>query len=247
MDLRWYESFFDGVVVDMWTKAVGPEQTRLEVDFLVKALRLEPGARVLDLPCGFGRHSLELASRGYHVTGVDLSPEMIQEARKRAAAAGLAVVWRTGNMQDFRAESEFDATFCFGNSFGYFDIEGTRAFLRAAASALKPGGRFALDYGQAAECILPRLQSREWAAFADILFLEENRYDPIESRLETIYTFVRDGHSHTKKGLHWVYTVREIRQMLSEAGLTARDLYRSLDLAPFEVGSPLLLVVAEKA
>ncbi len=71
MNPKWYESFFHGIVLDMWRAAASPEQTRLEADFLERALGLRPGARVLDVPCGFGRHSLELASRGYRPTGVD--------------------------------------------------------------------------------------------------------------------------------------------------------------------------------
>lgn len=247
MDPKWYESFFQGIVVEMWRKAAPPEQTRLEADFLRRALKVQPGARVLDVPCGFGRHSLELASSGFQVTGVDASSEMIREARKDAEAAGLNVEWRNAEMRSLPWESEFDAGFCFGNSFGYFDADGTRAFLRAVSRALKPGARFALDYGLAAECILPRLREREWAAFDDILFLEENRYDAVESCVETTYTFVRDGKSHVKKGLQWVFTVREVRRMLQEAGLRVLSLHRSLDGDPFEVGSPCLLAVAERS
>lgn len=246
MDLKWYESFFQGIALDMWRKAVPPEQARVEVDFLERELGLGPGALVLDVPCGNGRHSLELASRGFRATGVDLSEEQIAEARRSAAAAGLPIEWRHADMRDLPWQAQFDAVFCFGNSFGYLDPEGNRAFLESVSRALKPGGRFALDYGLAAECILPRLREREWAQVDDILFLEENQYHPTESCVETSYTFIRDGQTHRRTGLQWVYTVRELRRLLQEAGLQTRNLYRSLQGEPFEVGSPLLLLVAEK-
>ena len=243
---RWYENFFHGMAVDVWRKAVTPEQTRVEVDCLERVLSPQPKSRVLDVPCGFGRHSLELATRGFRVCAVDLSPGMLEEARQSAADAGLTIEWRLADMQDLSWESEFDAAFCFGNSFGYLDVEGTRAFVRRVARALKPGARFALDSGMAAECILPRLREREWARVDDILFLEENHYIVEHSCIETKYTFVRDGSAQTQTGLHWVYTLREIQHLLREAGLQTRHVYGSLDGDPFQFGSSYLLLVAEK-
>jgi cyclopropane fatty-acyl-phospholipid synthase-like methyltransferase len=246
LDTRWYEGFFLGIALDFWRKAVPPEQTRREADFLEHALRLRPGARVLDVPCGAGRHSIELASRGYRMTGVDLSREGIEEARGRARATGPGVEWRQGDMRDLPWESEFDAAFCFGNSFGYLEPDGTRSFVRAVGRALRPGARFVMDTGNAAESVLPRRQEREWAQVEDILFLEENRYHAAESCVETIYTFVRGGETITRTGLHWVYTIREMRDLLAGAGLVVKDVLGSLEGEAFQVGSPYLVLVAEK-
>jgi len=245
-DLNWYETFFQGIVVEMWSAALPPEATTADVDFLVRELGLHPGAHVLDVPCGHGRHSIELARRGFQMTGVDLSREEIDEAKARAAAAKVDVEWRHGDMRDLTWDAELDGAFCFGNSFAYFPPDATRQFLHAVARGLKPGARFALDTGMAAECILPRLNEREWARFGDILFLEENHYDAAESCIETTYTFLRGSEAHTQKGLQWVYTARELREVLAQAGLVTLHLYGSPEGAPFEVGSPHVLLVAEK-
>ena len=247
MDVRWYESFFQGIVLDMWRKARPPEQTRLEADFLARTLRLPPGGRVLDVPCGDGRHALELASRGFGVTGVDLSKEQIEAARKSAAAARLDVDWRQADMRELPWQSEFDGAFCFGNSFGYIEPAGLREFVRAISRALKHGARFVLDSGMTAESILPNLREREWMRVEDILFLEENRYHAAEGCLETTYTFVRGGERLTRTGLHWIYTLREIRSILAEAGLVAEEQYSDLDGAPFRAGLPYLILVATKS
>lgn len=69
MQSNWYEHFFCGVVLDVWRKAVAPQQTRAEADSLEKALQPAPGERLLDVPCGNGRHRSELAARGYRTTG----------------------------------------------------------------------------------------------------------------------------------------------------------------------------------
>ncbi|MBI1950679.1 MAG: class I SAM-dependent methyltransferase [Acidobacteria bacterium] len=246
MDVRWYETFFQGIVLDMWRKSRPPEQTRLEAEFLARTLRLPPGGRVLDVPCGDGRHALELASRGFGVTGVDLSKEQIEAARKNAAAARLDVEWRQADMRDLPWQSRFDGAYCFGNSFGYIEPAGLDEFVQAISRALKPGARFVLDSGMTAESILPNLREREWMQVEDILFLEENRYHAAEGCLETTYTCVRGGETQTRTGLHWVYTLREIRALLAKAGLIPGDQYGSLDGAPFRTGSSYLILVSAK-
>jgi cyclopropane fatty-acyl-phospholipid synthase-like methyltransferase len=88
---EWWKDFFGGLVVDFWRAAMTPETTRAEADFLEKSLRLAPGRRVLDVPCGDGRLALELASRGCRVTGVDISPDFLAAARASARERGLDV------------------------------------------------------------------------------------------------------------------------------------------------------------
>jgi SAM-dependent methyltransferase len=77
----WARDFFSGLFVELWLRAIPEEQTRQEADFLEAVLGLPAGASVLDLACGGGRHSLELAARGYRPTGVDISPEFLAAAR----------------------------------------------------------------------------------------------------------------------------------------------------------------------
>lgn len=246
MSADWFETFFQGIVLDLWRKAVSPEQTRAEADFLEEALRLTPGAAVLDVPCGRGRHSLELAGRGMRVTGVDLGQEEITAARAGAARAGLTIEWRQGDMRDLPWERAFDAAYCMGNAFGYLDPLGTRAFFQAVSRALKPGARFVFDSGLVAESILPNLKAHESTQVDDILFIEDNRYDVEHGYVETAYTFVRDGKSETRTGIQWVFTIREVREMLAAAGLVTVSLQSSLSGDEYRAGSRYLLLVAEK-
>src|SRR5262245_34047618 len=143
----WYESFFTGIVLDFWRLAASPDQTQCEADFLERALGVPPGSRLLDVPCGLGRHSLELASRGHRTIGVDYSSQAIAEARESAARAGRSAEFVQAEMREMGWREAFDGGFCFGNSFGFLDAAGTRGFLSAVSGALKPGARFALDYG----------------------------------------------------------------------------------------------------
>jgi len=73
LEVQWFETFFQGVAVEFWNRVVPSAVTLAEVDFLERTLAASPGSRLLDIPCGNARHSVELARRGYRMTGVDLS------------------------------------------------------------------------------------------------------------------------------------------------------------------------------
>lgn len=221
MDIQsnWWENFFHGLAVDLWLKAVSPEHTRHEAAYVERTLGLAPGAEVLDVPCGAGRLSLELASRGYRMTGVDLSPEFLSHAR--AADVEQRVVWEQRDMRDLPWSARFDGAFCFGNSFGYLDDEGDAEFLRAVAAALRPGGRFVLETPMVIESLLPNLEDRPWFKAGDVYLLVTNEYDPARSRLDTEYTFVSDGRVEVRRGSHRAYTYRQLIELMEAAGFAA--------------------------
>jgi SAM-dependent methyltransferase len=240
----WEIEFFRGVALDFWRLAVSPEQTRAEVDFLEKVLHTHPSARLLDVPCGNGRHSLELARRGHRVTGVDLSREFIAEAQ--SARGSLAATFVLSDMRQLPWRAEFDGAFCFGNSFGYLDAQKAREFLGAVARTLKPGARFVIDTGMAAESILPGLLQKRWHKLGDFHVLSENQYHPREGRLDIQYTFIRDGRTETRPTSSYVLTANEICRLLGDAGLQPLELLGSFDGEPYRIGSPRLILVSER-
>jgi len=123
-------------------------KTLAEVDFLVDHLCLKPGARVLDIGCGTGRHSVELARRGFAVTGVDISHGMLDQAARAAETAGVSVEWIEADATRFAATSRYDAAICLCEGafalLGKDDdpIDHDLTILRNIHTALKPGGRF---------------------------------------------------------------------------------------------------------
>ena len=116
---NWFETFFHGVTLDLWRKAIPPEQTSSEANFLIDHLNCAPGAHVLDVPCGNGRLSFALAGRGLRVTGVDISPEFIAEAHSIAArtsnSAGSAgdTKFTLVDMRQLEATSTYNGAYCF--------------------------------------------------------------------------------------------------------------------------------------
>jgi SAM-dependent methyltransferase len=244
---HWWESFFSGLAVEFWRAVVPEKATTEDAEFLWKHLALTSGSRVLDVPCGAGRLTWPLAARGCVMTGVDISSEFLAAARQGAPGGAGSASFRQAEMRELPWQGEFDAAFCFGNSFGYLDDSGNEAFLHAVARALKPGGGFALDYGQTAEAVLPRLEPRQEADMGGFHFVEDTRYDPESGRIENVFTFSRDGRTETKLASQRVYTLSELVRLLADAGLEAGGPYGSPREEPFGPGSPRLLLVARKS
>jgi SAM-dependent methyltransferase len=213
---NWWEHFFEGVSVDLWLRAVPPEHTAREAEFLVRALGGPQGSELLDVPCGGGRLSLALSGHGYRMTGVDWSSEFLDHAR--AADGSQSVAWERRDMRDLPWHARFDGAFCFGNSFGYLDDQGNVDFLRAVCEALKPGGRFVLETPMVLENLLGNLQPNPWWQVGDLRLLVKNQYDQKRGSLEIEYTFVSDGRVDVRRGSHRAYTYRQLITLFETAG-----------------------------
>ena len=255
---NWYEDFFHGVPLDLWRQAITPAQTTAEADFLVKALRLDPGSHLLDVPCGNGRLTFELAKRGYRLTGVDISEEFIDEARSSviqlgkdqppATAGGSdSLEFVLGDMRRIEGEAIYNGAFCFGNSFGFLEYADMESFLSGAARALKPGARFVIATGMAAESILPKFEAESSHQIGDIHVTIREQYLADESCVDSEYIFERDGKTESRKAKHWIYTAGEIRRMLERAGFRVKGLYGSTKSDPFVLGADWLFVIAERS
>ena len=243
---NWWETFFTGLIVDFWRRVMPPEATREEADFFEKLLDIRPGARLLDVPCGDGRLALDLARRGYRVSGVDISHDFLAAARESAASGGLAVEWRQSDMRDLPWHEEFDGAFCGGSSFGYLGDAGDRGFLEAVARALKPGAGFVIDAVKAAEAILPQFRDRYEMKVGDIRFAARNRYVLETGWIENRYTLTRGGQKEVRLARHRCYTCREVVSMLEGAGFSRIKLLGSLSGEPFRLGSSRLIVSAAR-
>lgn len=146
---EWWKTLFNSLYLKTDGDVVENSlNTENDIDLLIKATQIKPEEHLLDLCCGQGRHSLELARRGYqHVHGVDRSRYLVRLARKRAKTLGLPLTFSEGDARHFRLkESSIDCAFLLGNSFGYFEREEDDiAVLNNLKKVLKSKGRLLLD------------------------------------------------------------------------------------------------------
>lgn len=239
---HWYRSFFTHDFNEFWRRAVPPEITDAEVAFVQRCLGVPPPARLLDVPCGSGRHAVRLAALGYRVTGIDLSEDAIEHAK----AANSTAEFRRADMRELPAGETFDGALCLGNSFGYLPDDAMASFVAALARALKPGAKLLLDSAMIAEALFAGWQDGREHALGDIRVASQSDYDCRTGRVRTRYRLTRHGTTTEQRVSHRVYTVRELAALLAAHGLLIEALHGGPDGAPFAIGSPRLWLVARR-
>jgi len=244
-DSEWWRSHFSGIMLDLWHSLLPQHRAVQDADFLQSACRLPAGAKVLDVPCGEGRVALELAARGHQLVGVDISPGLLREARRRADERRLPVEWHEADMRRLPWDGVFDAAFCWGDSFGYLDDAGNREFLAAAHRVLKPGGRLAMEIGMVAETLFARYREEVTRDVNGIRLAVRRAYDPRSGRLAVEYTLTRGGTEEKRSASYRIYTCGEVCRLLEQAGFVTDPLSGGAGV-PFEIGAERLLVVATK-
>jgi SAM-dependent methyltransferase len=218
-----------------------------EIDSILSLLEIEPGARILDLPCGVGRHSLELARRGFRVTGVDRTQAYLSLACEKAAAEGLELEFVQADMREFVRPSRFDAAINLYTSFGYFKDQAEDK--RVAANlgrSLKPGGTLVMEM-MGKEVLARIFQRSDWQELPDgTLFLQERQVSDSWNWIDNRWIVIKDGQRRDFLIGHRLYEGMGLRALLLEAGFESVLLYGGLGCEPYDTSARRLVAVAQK-
>jgi SAM-dependent methyltransferase len=222
------------------------EQAQEEVANIISLLKISPGASILDLCCGPGRHSLQLARAGFSVTGVDRTKTYLQKARNQAEKEGLKVEFVQDDMRTFCRPNAFDAVINLFTSFGYFeDMDDDRRVATNVYNSLKDKGVFLVDT-MGKEVLARIFRERDWYELNDTVVLQEHKVCANWSWMENRWIMIKDGGIEEYKISHRLYSAVELAALLKDCGFTAIDAYGDLTGAPYDHTAKRLVVVAHK-
>jgi len=247
---EWWRSLYDDTFADFYLVRRDETELRATLAFLRHQLDLKPGDRVFDQCCGVGGLSVPLAQSGLCVVGVDVSAGYIRRAQITTEELGVDCTFHCADAFQFVPDQPCEAAINWRTSFGYAEDERNRQMLRCAFAALKPGGRFALDF-QNVPGLLRGFQTcmtrRQTTNAGEILLLRESRVDLERGQLVQGWTFVfPDGRRVERESSVRLYLPHQLAEMLQSCGFVEPRFFGGERDEPLTLDSPRCIVVVRR-
>jgi SAM-dependent methyltransferase len=225
-------------------------RTEREADFIEQQMSLESADTILDLACGYGRHTIELAERGHDVVGFDLSKALLKQGLAEAQRRSLEINFFHGDMRSLEFESVFDACYCWQTSFGYFGDRTNLDILARVNRALTSGGELLLEVMNR-DYVVKKMPHRIWWEGPECIFLEEGEFDYESSTLHMNRSFIYEDGSRQPVEHDWyirLYSPHELKELLNQTGFEFVDLSGSIHYPGHFLGhdSAKQIVLAKK-
>jgi SAM-dependent methyltransferase len=243
----WWKTYFDARYLREFEPLFAERRTRREVARLVDVLGLPAGARVLDCPCGQGRHSHALAEAGFSVTGLDYSRPLLAVARRRGT--GPALRYAHGDMRRLPARwtGRFDAVLNLFTSFGFFlDPADDARVIAEFARVLRPGAVL-VWHGGDRDGVMARFLGRDWWTLADgTLVGQERAFDPVSGVLSVRSQWYGPRDHGEREHRIRLYTPTRLAELCAAAGLIVEEAYDGWSPRPVGRRSSEMLLVARR-
>ena len=240
-------SFFEGLYKDIWRATVPEQVTVKEVNFFKDYFSLKPQAKILDMMCGYGRHSLALAREGFLVTAIDNLPAYISEISEVAAKDGLPIKPLTGDLLETDFDEKFDLAICMGNSLNFFPEHDVLCILKKVSENLSVGGSLVINTWSLTEIVAKGVPEKQWSRFDDLILLSDSRYLFQPTRIETTTTILKNMEVvEVKEAIDYVFSVAEFITLLEKSNLKFRINFGIPGRTEFKLGDPRAYLVAEK-
>lgn len=217
-----------------------------ETRYLLELLNWSQGSHILDLCCGPGRHALELARRGYGVTGVDRTLYYLKKMQARALQQNLKIQAICVDMKDLSINHYFQAVISMFTSFGYFEEpDDDRRVLENIYTSLLPGGSLIMEMA-GRDIVMKQFQPRDWHESHNIYLLEERELDRERRHIMNRWILFKIGEKHEFRFKLRLYSAGDLSEMLSSCGFKEIDIFGGLDQSPYDSKARRLVVRAKK-
>lgn len=240
---------------DEWWEATGQvmfgerawELAPQQVEQLFSLVALEPPLRVLDLPCGVGRHTVEFARLGCPVTAVDRTAAYLEQAKEHARESGLDVEFVKADMREFRRADAYDLAVNLFTSFGYFEDQSDDVqVLTNFYVSLRPGGVLVIDT-MGKEVLAHIFTPRSWHELDDgTLVLEDRRVTRNWTWMENRWILVKNGERRDYPLSHRIYGASDLERLLVLVGFDPVQIYGDFSGTSYDHAAQRLVVVARK-
>ena len=239
------EEFWVGVADVIYDDARIARADR-EVTEIEALLGLDRPVRVLDLACGPGRHSVQLARRGYDVVGVDRTAAYIGMAKELAASTGVSPELVQADSREFVADPPVDVVLNLWTSFGYFEdpADNLRVLRNARASLGADGGVLMLQTRSRETIARHHPVPRTWEERGGKLLLSETRVLPGWDKVTGRWIVVDDRGRRDYPWTAWLYGGPDLSALMREAGFASVELYGAFDGRPYDGDAKYLVAVA---
>jgi SAM-dependent methyltransferase len=244
---EWFEE--EGFWIDTYPVLFSEERFKIAPEQIEKALSLAKveGNSVLDLCCGPGRHSIELAKRGFAVTGVDRTPFLLDKAKASAAEHKFDIEFVLSDMRDFIRPDAFDLVLNMFTSFGYFDNKGEDLkVLRNIYESLRQGGVLLIDvFGK--EAMARMIQPVTIMEVADTMIVERHEIFDDWRRIRNEWVVIKGESAKRLRFHHTVYSGQELKSLFEQAGFDDVKLFGDLEGNSYGLNATRLIVVGRKS
>ncbi|MEF3280332.1 MAG: class I SAM-dependent methyltransferase [Elusimicrobiota bacterium] len=244
INFRWQKSFFTPDFFDF--DFIPQKDTFKEVNFIIKSSKIGEGAKILDIPCGVGRHSIILASKGFNVVGVDFASHYLDQAKKTARKNNIKnIKFIKKDMRKINFNCDFDLVINMYTSFGYFNEKENFKFLKKIYKALKKNGLFILDIING-EYIKKRFKPKDWIIFGDgTVHLEETRFLK-KNLIQSVWYKIKNSSIKRRSFVLRIYDKDSIKEILEKAGFKIVKFYGDFNGNRLTSFSKRIIILAEK-